>query len=436
MNLRDPSILANDPLLRRVWDQLERPAGCRVTGGYVRDRLLGRPSNDLDLTIEATAEQAGRPARRLARALGVRAHLFGTDPHRIWRIETPILKVELWPLGRLTADQDIRRRDFSCNALSWELPNGPLVDLVGGMNDLSRGRLRAISRANLESDPVRLLRAPRFLAQLPSFDLDDETRFWIREFGPSLRAAPRERVGQELLTLLRGPAASLGITECLRLDLFGPASPAADRIDVEWITAHHRAADWLAIHHHAGGTPAPQKGGRHCGAGVPPARTTLGVGDDAARLAFLIRGWGTPTDRELAPYAWPRSDREAALTAARELHVALSTVDSPAADRREFAWRAGSAFPTVIAFASAVDPGHFGWQRWWRQWSRNPATLEDPHSLLTGGEIAEITGIDPGPDLGEVVRGLLRAQVRGEVRTPGGARRWLLARYAGSRRCP
>jgi len=410
MKPRDSSILARDPLLHQVWKQLGCPTGCRVTGGYIRDRLLGRPSNDLDLTIEATAEQAGGPARRLAAALGVRAHLFGSAPHRIWRIETPTLKVEIWPLGGLTPDEDIRRRDFGCNALSWKLPDGPLVDLVGGMDDLDRNRLRAITRANLESDPVRLLRAPRFLAQLPIFDLDERTRSWISELSPSLRAAPPERVGQELLIMLRGPAVSRGFAECLRLDLLGPASPAADRIDVEWITAHLDAADRLAIRHHAG---------------VPPARTILGVGDDAARLAFLLRGWGIPSQNSLAPYAWPRSDREAALNAARDLDGALSTVDSPSADRREFAWRAGSAFPAVIALASAVDPEHSGWQRWWRQWSRNPAVFEDLHSLLTGGEIAEITGIDPGPELGKTVQSLLRAQVRGEVRTRGGATAWL-----------
>lgn len=428
MKLQDPSVLARDPLLQRVWEQLGRPAGCRVTGGYVRDQLLGRPSNDLDLTIEATAEQAGRPARRLARALGVRAHLFGSAPHRIWRIETSTLKVELWPIGGLTADEDICRRDFGCNALSWKLPDGPLVDLVGGMDDLDRNRLRANSRANLESDPVRLLRAPRFLAQLPSFDLEDETRSWIRELGPSLGAAPRERIGQELLILLRGPAASRGIAECLRLGLLGPASPAADRIDVEWITAHLDAADRLAIRHHAGGTPAPQKGGRDCGAGVPPAMTTLDAGDDAARLAFLLRGWGIPSRNALAPYAWPRSDREAALNAARDLDDALSTVDSPSADRREFAWRAGSAFPAVIALAAAVEPERAGWRRWWRQWSHNPAAFENPRPLLTGTEIATLKGIEPGPELGKIVNALLRAQVRGEIRTCGGAKRWLAGR--------
>lgn len=407
MKPRDPSILARDPLLHRVWEQLGRPSGCRVTGGYVRDQLLGRRSNDLDLTIEGTTDQAGRPARSLAKALGVRAHLLGSAPHRIWRIGTRGLKVELWPLGGLTAEEDLRRRDFGCNALSWQLPDGPLVDLVGGMDDLDRCRLRAVSRANLESDPVRLLRAPRFLAQLPAFDLDEQTGSWILELSPSLSSAPRERVGQELLTLLRGPMASRGLAECVRLALLGPASPAADRVDGEWIKSHLDAADILTTHHHAGGT-------------------SLAIGGDAARLGFLFRGWGVPSQDSLAPYAWPRSDREAALTAARDLDAALSTVDSPAADRREFAWRAGSAFPTVIALASAVGPVNDGWRHWWRQWSRNPAVLEHPQPLLTGGEIAEITGIDPGPELGEVVRGLLRAQVRGEVRTRGGAKRWLV----------
>ncbi len=103
------------------------------------------------------------------------------------------------------------------------------------------------------------------------------------------------------------------------------------------------------------------------------------------------------------------------------LEAAQEMVNAPAADRREFAWRAESAFPTLIALAAAIEPEHPGWRRWWRQWRRDPGAFIDPRPLLSGDEIAEITGIEPGPALGEVVRGLLRAQVRGEVRSRGGA---------------
>lgn len=271
MKATHPTIFRDDPILHRVWEQLGRPSECRVTGGYLRDRLLGRATNDLDLTFDGDADGAAKPANRLAKALGVRAHLLGTAPHRVWRTETSSLKVELWPLGDLSHEEDIHRRDYSCNALSWVLPVGPLVDLVGGLDDLGDRRLRAISRANLESDPVRLLRGPRFLAQLIDFDFDNRTRAWIRELAPSLAGSPRERVGHELLTLLRGPSGSRGLAECLNLGLFAPAAPESGRVDKAWLRANLDAPDALNIRHTAGETPAPQQADRDWVAGVSPA---------------------------------------------------------------------------------------------------------------------------------------------------------------------
>jgi len=455
MNILDPSVLIDDLLLSRVWEAMGRPPGCRVTGGYVRDRLLGRPSTDLDLTLDGDVDDAAGPARRLAAACGVRAHLLGTAPHRIWRIETPSLEIEIWPLGELSPEADIRRRDFSCNALSRLLPDGPLVDLVGGLGDIRYGRLRAVSRENLASDPVRLLRGPRFLAQLADFDLDDRTRGWIRELAPALTGAPRERVGQELLKLLRGPAASRGLAECLDLGLFESAAPHSRQVDSRWLVENLGGADRLGARGRAGETPAPQlsddhraaevprepqqalddlgvsvareppQGEGHCGAGVPPAGSRSGTGGDAARLALLFRAWGLPTDRELAPYAWPRPVRETGSRAARLLDDALATVGGPFADRRELAWRAGSAFPALIDLAAACAPDVQGWTRWRRQWRRNPKTLVDPKPLLSGNEIAALAGIDPGPALGAVADALLKAQIRGEIRSRGGAVRWL-----------
>lgn len=395
-----------DPLLRRVWRSLGRPAGCRVVGGYVRDRLLGRDTHDLDLALDGTADDAASPVRRLAADLGARAHLLGTLPHRVWRIEGPDLQVELWSLDTLSPAEDLLRRDFTCNALGWELPDGPLVDLTGGLEDLRARRLRAISRANLVDDPVRLLRAPRFLAQLPDFELGEPTLSWLRELGPRLGTAPRERVGQELLAIVRGPAASRGIAVALELGLFGYAAPDLHRVDRRWLEDHLGALDILNARKTPPGTPAGQTA-------------------DTARLALLTRSWGVVDDDLLAPYAWPRPLRRRAVRAAALLEEARDAVNLPAADRRELAWRAGAAFPALLVLAAASDPRRRGWQRWQRQWRRSPESLLHPRPVLSGDEIAELTGAPSGPELGAVIDAFLRAQVRGAFRSRQGARTWL-----------
>jgi tRNA nucleotidyltransferase/poly(A) polymerase len=316
----------------------------------------------------------------------------------VWRVEAAELKVELWPTGDLELADDVLRRDYTINALSWSLPGGPLVDLAGGLDDLAERRLRAISRANLEDDPVRMIRAPRFLAQLSDFQLDHESREWIAARAPKLARAPRERVGQELLSLLRAPHSSRGLHHCLELGLLEPAAPQGSTADARWLT-------------------------RHVGAGDRLARDRFG--GDAARLGLLLRAWGAPPAKRLAPYSWPKTERDAALLAAGKLDDAIETVDAPAADRREFVWRTGDAFPALLALATAIEPGLPGWRRWRRQWRQNHKDLVDPTPLLTGAEIAVLAGIEPGPELGALVERLIRAQVRREVRTRSAAMRWL-----------
>jgi tRNA nucleotidyltransferase (CCA-adding enzyme) len=404
-----------------VWAQLGRPIGVRVVGGYLRDRLLGRPTGDLDLTMVGDADSTARPARRFASTRGIRAHLLGSAPHRVWRIESPDLKVEIWPLDGLTLEEDIRRRDFTCNTLCWELPGGPLVDLVGGFDDIEARSLRAVARANLENDPVRLLRAARFLAQLDGFELEARTRSWIRELASLLNDAPRERVGRELSAMLRAAAAARGLETCLDLGLFTAAAPEGSSPDPTWVRDNIHAVSALSARYRKIETPTPPTAYRRCGAGVPPAGCRSGSVGDAARLAFLFRAWGHPTEGRLAPYSWPRSDRERACCAARLLDDALESVNAPPADRRELAWRAGASFPALLALGQALDPAQPGWRRWRRQWCRDPGALLDPRPLLSGEEIARITGIEPGPELGTLVRALLRAQVRGEIRSTSGA---------------
>jgi tRNA nucleotidyltransferase (CCA-adding enzyme) len=397
--------LENDLLLRGVWEGLGTPE-CHVTGGYVRDRLLGRESVDLDLVLPGTLEESTGPARRLAARLDTNAHLLGRDDKRVWRIETPEIRIELWPRGSLDLASDIGRRDFSVNAVIWNLPDGPLDDRVGGIDDLEIGSIRAVSRENLEQDPVRLVRASRFLAQLEGFCIDEETALWIIDLAPMLSGAPRERLGQELLKLVASPWAAAGIQNLIDLDLFERSAPPASSSDTAWTLDNLEAVSRLS-----GSSSHPlAEANREAGA--------------SAQLAFLLRGWRCFEAGAVSEYAWPRTVRDNAASAAKLVGKATETVDESAADRRWFIHIAGSSFPAVIAFAAAVEPDR-PWTRWWRMWRSKGTELVRPFPLITGEEVCSLLDLPPGPPLGRAIDALTEAQIRGQVRSARGAEKWL-----------
>lgn len=410
MDIAPADVLRADSLLLRVWDAMGNPP-CSVTGGFVRDRLIGRPTTDLDFALPGDVDTAAEPARRLADAFRVRPHLLGRAPRAVWRVETAELKVELWPLGGLSTGDDILRRDFTCNALVWPLPAGPLIDRVGGLDDLRAGRLAAVSRGNLQDDPVRLLRAARFIAQLEGFALDHRTSALIRELAASLAYAPRERVGQELALLLGSAGAERGVRSLLELGLFRASAPSDAAPDPTWMERHTAAVGRIATAQ------------RH------PVPAAAAAARNRALLALLLRGWGCPQEPGVATYAWPRADRTVAHRAASLLDRAIRTVGGDPADRRQLIHEAGEAFPVLLAAAAAIDdagPERVpAWQRWWGQWSRLGGRLVEPRPLLEADEVATLAGISPGPELGTLLDRLRIAQVRGEVRTAAGARRWI-----------
>ncbi len=409
-SLRAPDGLSREPVLLDVWDAMGRPR-CHLVGGFVRDHLLGRSSNDLDFAVPGSADAVAVNARRLADALGVRPHLLGQPPRSIWRVEAEKVKVELWPMDDLTLEADVRRRDYTCNALAWRVPEGPLVDRVRGCTDLAAGRLRAVARGNLADDPVRCLRAARLLAQLEGFRIEADTARWIRELAPRLGSSPRERVGQELRTLVAGRWAASGLEGLVGLGLLGPSAPTGCETDPTWLRRHAAAASIIAT------------GRGH------PAGAALNAAGDAAGLVPVLRAWNAPDDTAVADYGWPRELRRTAARAATLLDEAVASVDLSYPGRRLLIHLAGEAFPALLASAAAVAVAaggpHSGWTRWWRMWRRSRSELVDPRPVLSASEVAAIAGVEPGPGLGRLLGALVEAQVRGEVRTAGGGRRWL-----------
>ena len=136
-----------------------------LVGGAVRDRLLGRPTGDVDLALPGDVEDA---ARRIARA--ARAAVFPlSDAFGAWRVTAREAgwQIDLSPLAGATIEEDLGRRDFTVNAMASPLAEPDRVlDPHAGRADLAEGRLRLVAEEALDADPLRALRAARFACEL------------------------------------------------------------------------------------------------------------------------------------------------------------------------------------------------------------------------------------------------------------------------------
>jgi poly(A) polymerase len=184
------------------------PEAGYLVGGAVRDALLGRDFSDIDWLVPKPAEAA----RRAALELG--GHVFALDEDRgHWRVvANGISRDYISPEGDL--ETDLRRRDFTCNALATTL-EGQMIDPCGGLSDLARKRVRMVGREVLEQDPVRLLRGVRLVIDL-EFSFDPATREAIRGCAEAqregrLRLPTWERSREELDKIVKSPWAGRGM---------------------------------------------------------------------------------------------------------------------------------------------------------------------------------------------------------------------------------
>jgi tRNA nucleotidyltransferase/poly(A) polymerase len=188
-----------------------------LVGGAVRDELLGLDSKDADFLVPGVDTEGLRaalaPHGRVEdlvvadRLVGIRFHpddreTRGLTPAGI-EFAPPRKEVSTGP-GRhdfeivadaeLSVEDDMRRRDFTVNAMARRLETGELVDPLGGQADLKARRLRTVSPQSFREDPLRLVRALRFVSQL-GFEPDEELLAQMREEAPAVRLVSGERIG-------------------------------------------------------------------------------------------------------------------------------------------------------------------------------------------------------------------------------------------------
>ena len=183
----------------------------------MRDELLGRPHADEDFLVpgvdQARLRAALEPHGRVedmevhGQLVGIRLHprdrsIRALAPAGI-ELTPPRAERSTGPGHRdfaivsdatITLEEDMARRDFTVNAMAIRLDGGALLDPFGGLADLARRELRTITAASFDDDPLRLLRALRFVSQL-GFNLAGETMAQMRAHAPSLVHVSAERIG-------------------------------------------------------------------------------------------------------------------------------------------------------------------------------------------------------------------------------------------------
>ncbi len=203
-----------------------------IVGGSVRDGLLNRTTRDVDMVARGSAIEVGG-----ALADSLNGYMIRIDSERdiVRVIARNGDKRIVIDLASLTdgIDLDLRRRDFTINAIATPLESAvsgewKLIDPLGGVRDIRLRRIQAVSDDVFVDDPVRLLRAIRLSAET-GFSIHARTESLIRRDAARLCGSYPERIREELFRILASPGAARWIGAMDRLGLLSALMPELDR---------------------------------------------------------------------------------------------------------------------------------------------------------------------------------------------------------------
>jgi poly(A) polymerase len=420
-----------------------------LVGGPVRDLLLHRPSHDLDFCTSARPEEFEPIMRAWGQGFWDMGRKFGTLGALRRRPDGTEVKVEITTYRSDTYDPDSRkpdvnygsslegdlsRRDFTVNAMALRVPELEFVDPYSGVADLAKGVLRTPvdPRQSFADDPLRMMRAVRFVAQL-GFSITPDTATAITEMTERLSIVSAERVRDELVKLLLTDHPREGIEALVESGIADVVFPEIPALQLE-IDEHHRHKDVfehsLIVLDRAISLETGPDGA------VPAPDLTL-------RLAALIHDIGKPKTRKFeagGKVSFHHHDIVGAKIARKRLkalrfdHKLIADVSDLVALHLRFHGYVDEPWTDAAVRRYVKDSGHL-YERLNRL-TRADATTQNKHKAmlfsgamdemekrvedlrqkedfeairpdLNGSQIMEILGIPAGPEVGRAYKHML-----------------------------
>jgi len=292
--------LAENPVVRTLAEAfVEAGFDLAVVGGPVRDALLGREIHDLDFTTNARPDDILRIVTPISSTQWDIGREFGTIGARVRGEQVEITTYRADSYDGATRkptvafgdeiEGDLVRRDFTVNSMALRVPQVTLIDPNGGVEDLIAGVLRTPTDPTVSfgDDPLRMLRAARFSAQL-GFAIEERTFAAIAELGETLRIVSPERIQGELTRLMQTDDPVRGIRALVDSTLIEQFLPEVSALRLE-VDEHHHHKD---VYEHSL-TALVQA------ISLEKARRPGEAPDVPLRLAVLLHDIGKPRTRKL-----------------------------------------------------------------------------------------------------------------------------------------
>lgn len=224
-----------------------------LVGGWVRDALLQRTGADLDFTTDALPEQILQTVSGWAETTWDVGAKFGTigAVRRGEKVEITTYRADTYAsdsrkpevaFGKSLVD-DLERRDFTINAMALRLPAAELVDPFGGISDLAAGIIRTpgTAESSFSDDPLRMMRAARFAAQL-NFKLAESVAAALTDMAERIEIISAERVRDELTKIMLSPDPKIGLRHLVDSGIANYVLPELPKLKLE-VDEHHHHKD-------------------------------------------------------------------------------------------------------------------------------------------------------------------------------------------------
>jgi putative nucleotidyltransferase with HDIG domain len=254
-----------DPILSKLSKLArEKKIPLFLVGGYTRDLLRGAPRRDYDFTLSKEASFCITTIEEV-----LHHHFFkvgkeerNTTTYRMIRED---MSIDLTFLQGDTIEEDLLRRDFTINAMAFSLQDETFHWVEGSLEDIEKKLIRPVSIHSIDQDPLRMLRAIRYLCTLDGFALDEGLKKEISLKKGKILSLPGERIKTELDQILLSPQPAIGMKSLYESDLFLTLFPELKGLENLGQNEHHhgdvlshtllmiekisRAFEWVARKH-------------------------------------------------------------------------------------------------------------------------------------------------------------------------------------------